>query len=331
MPVDHKTMVTEVVTGLGMLGMPTVEDALHARPPTMVSLSPELWTTLAGLHAGGAYAQEFHAAWANGVAFFQADDGLRRRPPLTIEWKGSHRAPGDEVAPIDLRVDHVYLVSCKYLSKILINASPAHLFDRLLKGGHGRRSPHWYHEVAPGEHQALYETVRRDDLPRDVTALTTDDRRALSGSLAKWPSVAATDRYADLVAAVSHRSAQRWSANLPTTAEREAMLWRLLRIGSTPYFVLGASRDEPLRLRIATAWDWRQRFELRSFEITPGTAGQPVVNWHAAIRDKATALAHDVRGHVEIRWGHGRFGGPPEAKAYLDTPHRDVPGYFPLA
>jgi hypothetical protein len=37
-----------------------------------------------------------------------------------------------------------------------------------------------------------------------------------------------------------------------------------------------------------------------------------------------------VRGHVEVRWSHGRLAAPPEAKVYLDTPHDDVPGYFPL-
>jgi hypothetical protein len=33
---------------------------------------------------------------------------------------------------------------------------------------------------------------------------------------------------------------------------------------------------------------------------------------------------------VELRWSHGRFGGPPEAKVYLDTPHHEVPGYHSL-
>ncbi len=58
-----------------------------------------------------------------------------------MEWKGTGRAPGDEVAPIDLRVDHVYLVSCKYLSKILFNVSPAHIFDDLLVGRQSRPRP----------------------------------------------------------------------------------------------------------------------------------------------------------------------------------------------
>ena len=33
---------------------------------------------------------------------------------------------------------------------------------------------------------------------------------------------------------------------------------------------------------------------------------------------------------MEVRWSHGRFAQAPEAKVYLDTPHRHVPGYFPL-
>ena len=104
----------------------------------MHSLSPEMWERLERLRAGGAYDAEFHAAWANGQAFLTADDGLRGRLPRVVEWKGTGRAPGDEVAPIDLRVDHVYLVSCKYLSKILFNVSPASVFDALLFGGPSR-------------------------------------------------------------------------------------------------------------------------------------------------------------------------------------------------
>ena len=67
---------------------------------------------------------EFAAAWANGQAFLAAEEGLRGRPPRLVEWKGPTQAPGDEVVPADLRVDHVWLVSCKYLSKVLANAAP---------------------------------------------------------------------------------------------------------------------------------------------------------------------------------------------------------------
>ena len=59
------------------------------------------------------------------------------------------------------------------------------------------------------------------------------------------------------------------------------MLWRLLRIGQRPLFVLGSSKSRSLRLRIATSWDWRQQFSLLSFSMTGRPAGQPRVGWEA--------------------------------------------------
>ena len=57
---------------------------------------------------------------------------------------------------------------------------------------------------------------------------------------------------------------------------------------------------------------------------SPGSTG-PVPT---ASRDDGTE--RDVAGHVEIRWSHGRFAQPPEAKVYLDTPMSSLPGYHPL-
>ena len=108
------------------------------------------------------------------------------------------------------------------------------------------------------------------------------------------------------------------------------MVWRLLRIGSAPYFVLGSSADRSLRLRIATSWDWRQQFQLLTVSTEGQRGGQPRVGWEAVVRDRASRSVHTVMGHIEVRWSHGRFGGLPEAKGYLDTPHHLVPGYVAL-
>ena len=110
----------------------------------------------------------------------------------------------------------------------------------------------------------------------------------------------------------------------------EAMLWRLLRVGSAPYFVLGSSAARSLRLRIATSWDWRRQYRLVSFGMEPQSGGQPRVGWEAIVRDRVSHALHVVAGHIEVRWSHGRFGGLPEAKGYLDTPHHLVPGYVTL-
>ena len=80
MPSD-RTTVTELGTGLGMLGLAGIDDAVRSRTPVMHSLSPEMWERLERLHAGGAYDAEFHAAWANGQAFLAAADGLRGACP----------------------------------------------------------------------------------------------------------------------------------------------------------------------------------------------------------------------------------------------------------
>ncbi len=109
------------------------------------------------------------------------------------------------------------------------------------------------------------------------------------------------------------------------------MLWRLLRISGAPYFVLGAQRDRSLRLRVMTNANADVIHGSERFDVWGDDAGQPQVRWQARVRDRSTAEDHVVDGHVEIRWSHGRFGKPPEAKAYLDTPHHRVPGYVELS
>jgi hypothetical protein len=407
---SDRTTVTELGTALGMLGLPDIDQTIRAHPAVMHSLSPEKWLHLARLRGGGLYDAEFHAAWENGRAFLSADVGLRDRLPRIVEWKGTGRAPGDEVAPIDLRVDHVYLVSCKYLSDILFNVSPATVFDHMLLAGQNRAgrggasasrevlpgAGDWYAEVAPAEYQALYAAVReaaeRDgagavplapvgvsgaavstlsgrggsapalpglgavqaeagmstfqgvslsvsgtkeellqSLPQKAIDLTRAQRDALRVWLRSgWPA-GVRELYVSLSDAVARASVRRWEAALDRGGGTgEAMLWRLLRIGSAPYFVLGSAAERSLRLRIATSWDWRQQFQLSSITLEPQRGGQPRVGWHAVVRDRTSADISEITGHIEVRWSHGRFGGLPEAKGYLDTAHHLVPGYFTL-
>jgi hypothetical protein len=169
------------------------------------------------------------------------------------------------------------------------------------------------------------------ELPVRAVDLTPAHRAVLRDRLKSgWPDKA-RDAYGELSEAVARVSASRWLAALSAGGgAAEAMLWRLLRMGSAPYFVLGSSTTRSLRLRIATPWDWKQLFSLVRLEVFPQEGGQPRVGWLATVRERATGQLHEVSGHVEVRWSHGRFGGLPEAKGYLDTRHHLVPGYFPL-
>jgi hypothetical protein len=329
-----KTEITEIATGCAITGAVDLEEALGRR--SVANVSDAVWDRLIELHRAGGHRAEFAAAWANGRAFLEADEGLRGRPPTLVEWKGPTQAPGDEVVPADLRVDHVWLISCKYLTKVLANAAPARLFDRGLLAGPARLGGDWYAEVAAGPYQALFHQVRtelgtRASLPPQAVDLTPAHRAELRAYHDGGRSGEPPEAYPELALAGGRASPDRWKRTLAQRSEAEAVLWRLLRIGSAPYFVLGASRDRSLRLRVMTAWDWRQAYELKRIDVWGDDAGQPQVRWQAQVRERQADEVHTIDGHVEVRWSHGRFGKPPEAKVYLDTPHHRVPGYVELA
>jgi hypothetical protein len=330
-----RTEITEIVTGLGMLGFESVGEALAQRPATVRNVSAEHWTRLAAALAAGEHAEDFATAWENGVSFLEAADGLRGRVPVVVEWKGPHNPPGFDFLPADLRVDHVFLVSCKYLSRILANSSPTNLFERRLADRSASGGEFgWYETCAPQEYREFYAELRSylagsvplPDAPEQLTQDQIAAIRAKTGGA--WPA-SLRPAWVAFSYAVARASAERWQRRLDTPSRREEMLWRLLRLNPAPYFVLGSAGAGALRLRIATPWDWRQDYRMETFEVWPMEAGQPKVGWRAVVHSKETDMPETAEGHVEIRWSHGRFSAV-EAKVYLGTPHEEVPGYYPL-
>jgi len=329
-----RTEITEIVTGLGMLGFPDVERALAVRPRALVNVGPAEYDALDSAYADRSHAGIFERAWDNGVAFAQSTDGLRGRPPWSLEWKGNHRPPGYEQIPADLRVDHVYLVSCKYGSNILTNSSPSNLFVRQL-ADRVDDGDDWFATVTPDAYQTFYAHCRAQvggPLPARVGELSGEDRHRLRSELPRRLGGSLGEAYREFSHRVATASAARWMGDLGGKRHQEAMVWRLLRLQAAPYFVLGEAADRTtLRYRVATPWDFRLRYQFVGFDAWGDeTAQQPVVRWAARTRDRASDMSVEVEGHVEVRWSHGRFNHAPEAKVYLDTPHHDVPGYFAL-
>lgn len=330
-----RTEISEIVTGLGLFGFRDLQRALAARPRYITNVDDEVYDRLDQAFAGGSHSELFATAYANGVAFSRADDALRGRPPWVVEWKGPHRPPAYEQIPADLRVDHVYLISCKYGSNILHNASPWHLFAGAL-ADRSKNYGDWFVETAPRAYQAFYAEVRRrvgdESLPGEVGSLEPSDRRTLQEALpGRWPEELRSDwklvAY-DIACVSADRLLQATSAK----RQREELLWRLLRLQAAPYFVLGAGMTgEPLRYRVTTPWDFRARYRVKSFDLWGEPAGQPTVRWRADVIDRHLGTTRIVEGHVEIRWSHGKFAGAPEAKIYLDTPHHEVAGYEVIA
>ena len=212
MPSD-RTFVTELATGLGMFGDDDLDIVMVRRPSAFVSLSSGDWDRLSDLWSGHQYGAEFVGGFLNGRAFLAAADALNGRTPRIVEWTGGRRSPGDEVVPSDLRIDHVYLVSCKYLSGILHNPSPARLVDGLLSKAPVDDARDWYERVAPAEYQELYEICAEDDpgLPELATEMTTAERRGAAVRLRSgWPA-GGVEAYERLCRTVSQATADAWA------------------------------------------------------------------------------------------------------------------------
>jgi len=325
------TLITEIGTGLGMIPGLELHEAFNSGvPEQFVGVDEATWASLREWWLEGSHAQNFANAFEDGRYFLESDLGLRRRAPLTIEWKGPHRSPEDDPLPADLRIDSVFIVSCKNLSKVLLNPSPAALFRSALRhpelGGHD-----WYEEIAPAELSDLYTAAVRvlalTDFPASPSELTREHRDILKKRLVRnWP-ISVTQEVTAFITAVSTRSAELLNSTLATKRDRERFYWRLLRIHSAPYFILGRQPSGPTRLRVLTPWDFRRRFEFDGLQVWPASAGQPQVQWLASFTDLESKASRETTGHFEIRWSHGRFCGAPESKIYLDTPHEDACGY----
>ena len=336
MPND-RTTVTELATALGTTGCRSLQEAMEARPANL-DIAGDSWERLEHILAGGRYWAIAAEAFANGAFFAGHSAGLDGRVPRLIEWSGDRRIPGDQAVPADLLIDRVYMISCKYLSQILHNTAPARVFEEILGPSPKASHPDWFATMAKRQHQALYdetlELLNLAGMPRSPDGLDAAGRGRLRDAFKErgGRGVPAELRagYDALINQVSRRSAERWRKALGEPAQQERMLWRLLRIYSATYYILGIDSRRTMRLRVMTPWEWRQAFEFRSFAVQPDGRGQPRVNWTARYRDRSSGERREVHGHVEIRWSHRPFCGPPEAKIYLDTNHHEVPGYVPL-
>lgn len=248
---DIRTDATELGTALGMLGNRSFTEALTHQPVELVNVPPESFNRLKQIDPSSPYYSIANAAFSNGAAFLNSPEGLRGRVPMRIEWKGPDRPPGYDMLPADLRIDHVYLVSCKYQSKVLMNSSPANLFDNLLNSRPNNTAEDWYALTAKDEYENLYQAVRSfigRQLPESISLLTQFDRHTIKNELSrKWP-LTLKPAYDAFSEAVSSASARRWSASISSKRAQETMLWRILRLSESPYFILGTDAKHSLRL-----------------------------------------------------------------------------------
>ena len=223
------------------------------------------------LHASGRFADEFATAFANGRAFLEADDALRRTaPPADRVDRGAAAARVTRWPPSTCGST----TSTWSAASTCRGTSPTRPRPGCSRGcsppaGDWEQTD-WYEAVGPRRVQALYDACRAAtglvDLPDDPAALSTEDsqrlRRALPGR--SYPAEAQRPVPARCARRVSEVVGRISGATTScASARQERRLWRLLRIGNAAYFLLGADAKRSLRLRVASPWDWRQAFSLR--------------------------------------------------------------------
>ena len=84
--------------------------------------------------------------------------------------------------------------------------------------------------------------------------MTKAQRRTLKVVLKsrKWPAEL-EPLWKTVCADVAAESARIWTASMPSKKHRLRLLWRLLRITTATYFILGADKTNSLRLRVDSA------------------------------------------------------------------------------
>ena len=332
-----KTLITEIVTGLGTAGLESSLPALLANPkPSVLEYVEDTdWNRIQEAFMENKHLELFETAFGNGKYFLQAREGLGGRCPYRVEWKGSHRTRGDESIPADIRINWVFLISCKYESRILHNVSPVRLFNNLLRAD-TTRAKSWYSIIAPEEYQSFYASVRHYllgrgiRLPACISELSTSDRETIKNETARNLPCELQEDYNHFCRVVSCKTARCWQQRLGRSQgrkEKELLFYRLIRLCSCPYFILGSHGQQPIRLRVDSPWEWTRHFLFENLEIEPICARQPKVDWRLTYRECGSDLARDISGYVEIRWSHGRFNGNPEAKVCLYKDLENVPGY----
>jgi hypothetical protein len=332
-----KTKLTELGTAVGLVFEPTDPWPEGLERLEVPGIDPDRWrpVVLPAAVGRGERRALLLRAIGNGRAF--RERVLRGRRPDLVEWTGTARSVWTSDIPRDLTVDGVWFVQAKYDSRCVLNTSPGALVDDLLVDHTVESRVSWFEEVALAELQAYYRQacarLPLTGLPDDVRDLDRAGKAALKAGMRDTrPSPAEADAYARLCRAVSVETTLRWRHRLDAAspAQRTQLLLRMLRIAGGPYWLLGTKGQVPVRLRVTDTRTWRERYELRRFEVLDGHAGQPQVDWRAVVTDRRDRSTRAVAGYCEIRWSHGKLQGHPECKVQVTTPLEDLPGYEPM-
>ena len=207
--------------------------------------------------------------------------------PLTIEWTGGRGPRVTRSPPSTSASTTSILISCKYESDILANASPARLFDGLLATAGSWDRTDWYEVVAPGAGRplpGLPGATGLDRLPPTPSRVHSGPARtpARRAGGADLPRRRLTAAYAELCRAVSTASARAGpSSSRPPGSPGRPCCGACCGSAAPPTSssattggaVSRPGTGSPARGTGATSSSWRRSRSRRPRPASPGSTG----------------------------------------------------------
>ena len=330
-----RTFVTELATGLGMLGGADARPSTLAVRPAgeLANLSPDDWARLDALWAAGEHRADFEHGFANGRAFLAAPDALERptaphrrvdRPPPGAGRRGrARRPPGRPRLPGELQVPLEGAAQLEPATPGRRAALPraARGAGRLVPLGRAGRAP-----------RALRRLPLAPSAP--TTGPPTPPTSTRSSGVA-WPRrCAVTGRRPRSSPTGGCAWRSRWrppSGGRPgsTPATARPCCGGCCASARPPTSCSAPARRGPCACASTPRGTGASGSRCAASRSLPSPAVSRGSRGGAATGCVATGEDRTVEGHVELRWSHGRFGGPPGGEGLPRHPPRRGAGLPP--
>ncbi|MFH2102768.1 MAG: site-specific DNA-methyltransferase [Chloroflexota bacterium] len=275
---------------------------------------------------------------------------LRSQYPLfqsvtSICWCGPDRQARTDSGARDLIAANTP-ISVKAGSNVLLNKSPAYIFESLPQGLPAPdRSENWFLLMAPSAYQALYSFVRSirlarfdfldsvDEFERVASKREREELKDEISKLVDGEEEKFNELYLEMCKTVATASADKFNNNFSAAMRGPSPKWIienitrvLFRIDSVEYIMAGTDGSRKYAIKMPALSQWKKEWEIVDVEATPDLRkGQSIVNLNVQFKRKKEVEIYTAQFPVQIRWSHGKFAQNPEAKVYKDFSWSQIP------
>lgn len=265
-----------------------------------------------------------------------------------VRWEGPRQQAKTSSMAKDVVIENTS-ISVKAKSDVVFNFSLYKLFVAIPTGAASpSRSQNWYYTCSPEKYQAYYTFVRnklRPEYPELVDEyqkqINSKDRKLLAkeiNELSDEDAKIAQELYLDFCRDVAQVSANKFNDSLQESLNSgikstviENIISNFFRIGDNEYILCGLDGSKEFAITIPDLTSWKREWRFKELKAIPDLKRkQSVVLFDLTLVNKKTSKEHIFKCEVQIRWGHGKLNGNPEAKFYKKFQWNELPFIEPI-